>query len=69
MLGRAVPWISWDEWQSVRNGLFSASWETQQHALDQVGTKTFAATLAFVVVCPVFTFLEHGTTSRCPPSR
>ncbi|KAK9842457.1 hypothetical protein WJX81_000972 [Elliptochloris bilobata] len=36
MLGRVVPWVSWEEWHSVRQGLFSQSWMLQQECLDQV---------------------------------
>ena len=36
MLGRMVPWASWEEWHAVRNGLYSESWTQQQQALDKV---------------------------------
>lgn len=34
--GRLVPWVSWGEWDSVREGLFAAEPEAQQRALGVV---------------------------------
>jgi len=57
MLGRAVPWASWDEWHATRCGLYSASLTAQQRALDQVS-------LCFVVYLTcVFGFVRNVRTA------
>lgn len=40
---KLVPWISWDEWNSIRDSLFSSSPQSVAFALQRVtsNTKTF----------------------------
>jgi hypothetical protein len=35
-LPRAVPWTNWDEWRSVKQGLFAAQPEARRRALRMV---------------------------------
>lgn len=36
VLGKQVPWSSWDEWTAVKRGIFSGRTEEQAEALQKV---------------------------------